>query len=80
MPRCPLCDSTAETVTIGMSCQSCGTLELKVLETSHAAEGIVRLRECRVCHSRIRTIETILTRPFEGRGSVRGRYPPLPKG
>jgi hypothetical protein len=67
-PDCP----PEPTVTLGLSCQGCGTIELKVLETSHAAEGIVRLRECRVCRSRFRTIETVLTRDPPGKGWMRG--------
>lgn len=78
-PSCPKDGSPCPTVTLGIQCHACGTVELRVVETSHAEEGIVRLRECRVCSCRIRTIEQILSKKPPGRGTVRTSYPDIRK-
>ncbi len=79
--KCPLsgwdCPGPGTSI-VGVRCPKCGALNLRVVETSHADEGIVRLRECGSCGSiRIRTVEVILSVNPPGRGSIRRKYPPV---
>ncbi len=81
--KCPLsgwdCPGPGTSI-VGVRCPKCGALNLRVVETSHAARGIIRLRECGSCGSvRIQTVEIVLNTKPRGRGHVRGRYPPLPR-
>jgi len=61
----------------GVWCRGCGSLELWVVETSHAEEGVVRRRKCRRCGTGLLTIETVLG--MKDRGTIRGAYPPVTK-
>src|ERR1019366_7541281 len=59
----------------GVWCRACGSLELWVVETSHAEEGVVRRRKCRRGGTGVLTLETILG--MKDRGTIRGAFPPV---
>jgi transcriptional regulator NrdR family protein len=45
----------------GVWCRRCGSVNLWVIQTSHAAEGVVRARRCQDCRGEFRSIEIYLS-------------------
>jgi hypothetical protein len=58
----------------GVWCRECGSVTLWIIQTAHAAEGIVRLRRCRVCGVKFRSIEIYLSAKA---GNVCEDYPAI---
>lgn len=59
----------------GVWCRNCGCVNLWVIQTSHAIEGVIRIRECRACKTKFRSIETYLSAKS---GNVCEDYPRIP--
>jgi len=53
--------SSDERTEAGVWCRHCRAVTSWTIQSSHAAEGIVRLRRCRECWTVYRTIETYLS-------------------
>lgn len=60
----------------GIWCRQCGEITTWTLESSHAAEGIIRRRRCRSCRRAFRSIETYLS---DKSGNVCKDYPGIAK-
>jgi hypothetical protein len=56
----------------GVWCRACGSVNLWVIQTSHAVEGVIRLRSCQKCGTAFRSIEIFLSLKS---GDVRNDYP-----
>jgi hypothetical protein len=59
-----------------IACRICASRVLRVLETSDAAVGIVRLRRCPEGH-KTTTIEIVAPHQFPLERRIRTRYPPV---
>lgn len=61
----------------GVWCRHCGEITSWTIQSSHAAEGIVRLRRCRSCWTVYRTIEIYFSAKA---GDVCSDYPSIKAG
>lgn len=43
----------------GVRCPACGSRKLRAVFTRHQARGTVRVRECKACGRRFRTVERV---------------------
>ncbi len=59
----------------GVWCRNCGSVNLWVIQTSHAIEGVFRLRRCRACRQVFRSIEIYFSSKH---GDVGRDYPRIP--
>jgi hypothetical protein len=58
----------------GVWCRKCGAITTWTIQSSHAAEGIVRARRCRSCRGVFRSIEIYLSAKH---GDVCADYPAI---
>ena len=53
------CGGCEKKTRLGVCCPKCGGCQFDHVSTTHRGEATVRIKECRACHNRIRTRETI---------------------